>query len=130
MIPPLFFDPSEGITGFTFQQPFATAIIGMPPTTSTPPCDGPKRVENRTWAPPRTRPFPFWIAVHAGVTFYPDVNRETFTRPDGRTPPIWPDCPPFATMPQRAIVGLARVTGARTTTSRRSRTATASRMTR
>jgi len=109
---PLFFDPAEPIAGFTFQQPFATAIIGMPPTESTPPCDGPKRNENRSWAPPRSRPFPFWIAVHAGATFYPGPTRETFTKRTGYMdckPPLWPDCPTFATMPRRAIVGLARV---------------------
>lgn len=113
---PLFFDPAEPICGFTFQQPFATAIIGMPGIDATwgakSEVSGPKRTENRGYPPPRTRPLPFWLAVHAGATFYPGVAWPDFGMAHGRIPPIWPDCPQFATMPQRVIVGLARVTGA------------------
>lgn len=102
-------NPLEPIFGFTFQQPYATCVI-----------DGDKRDENRS-KPPPARFFgrAFWIAVHAGATFYPDVDRADFTstsllRTDAqgnRLPPLWPECPDFGTMPTRVVLGAARVVG-------------------
>jgi hypothetical protein len=97
--------PGEPIFGLTMQQPFGSAII-----------DGPKRIENRPWEPPRRlRGRAFWLAMHAGATLYPDVDRADFTEPPYSTrkaaPALWPACPPFAAMPKRAILGAVRVIG-------------------
>lgn len=107
----------EPILGLTFQQPYGSAII-----------DGPKRDENRSRPPPpRFQSRAFWIAIHAGATFYDGVTRETFTAPqefdappmgqefdqldEEAAPALWPECPDFATLPRRCILGAARVVG-------------------
>lgn len=74
----------------TLWQPWATLII-----------HGPKRIENRTWAPPHFV-MNQRIAIHAGKKFQKDVwdDLKMFVRPDGpRTPPLG------------AIVGTAIVRG-------------------
>lgn len=97
-------DPGEPIFGYTFQQPYGTAIV-----------DGPKRDENRPKPPPaRLRGRAFWIAVHAGATFYDGATEAGFRRPrvghfTGAA--LWPACPDFAALPMRCIIGAARVVG-------------------
>ena len=72
----------------TLRQPYASAIV-----------EGPKRVENRPWPVPSTVPLPAIIAVHAGAAAWP-------TAPVRQ---LWPDCPPAAQLPRRAILGAMRV---------------------
>lgn len=75
------------IFGLTLHQPWASAIVA-----------GPKRLENRGWAPSHRTPF--WLALHAGKTM---ARIEPCDLPD------WPDFPPFRTLPRGAILGVARV---------------------
>lgn len=109
----LFPDVAKGeqLFGLSVRQPFASAII-----------EGPKRLENRGAKPPaRLCGGAFWIAVHAGSALFDGAEEEHFTEAplglsDGcvfetNDPPLWPDCPPFASMPRRAVLGAARVIG-------------------
>ena len=97
-------DPGEPIFGYTFQQPYGSAIV-----------DGPKRDENRGKPPPlRLKGRAFWIAIHAGATFYDGATEAGFRRPrigHFTSAALWPACPDFATLPTRCILGAARVVG-------------------
>lgn len=87
-------DGREPIFGFTFRQPFATAVM-----------DGPKRIENRPKEPyARLQGRAFWIAIHAGIGWYDGVQYADMLE-------LWPDCPPFEEMPSRVLLGAARVVG-------------------
>lgn len=103
-------EPGEPIFGYTVLDPFGSAII-----------DADKRVENRSKPPPaRLRGRGFWIAVHTGARLYPDLDRADLTSTsllhrdpvtDEKHPPLWPECPPFATFRRRVVLGAARVIG-------------------
>lgn len=75
----------------TVQQPFASAIIA-----------GPKRVENRPWAP--TRPLPMWIAIHAGVGSFHLLPADF----DSWLDRIWPGRQGVP-LPRGVFLGVARV---------------------
>lgn len=85
------------LRGLTLWRPWAASIV-----------HGPKRVENRPWAPPaRMLAEGLWIAIHAGRTW--DREGAAFVRN------LWPEA--RATVPhgtEEGIVGIARVVDALT----------------
>lgn len=97
---------TEEILGFTFMQPYGSAVI-----------DGPKRAENRPKPPwSRLSGRAFWIAVHAGVGWYPGAEESVRVWRSSIQPRsdhgAWLLAPETrAEYPTRRILGLARVVG-------------------
>lgn len=80
---------SRVLCALTFWRPWTDAIVR-----------GPKRVENRSWAPP-AHLLGAYLAIHAGQRY----ERGDWPWPEGYAPPDAADSP-------QGIVGVARVVGA------------------
>lgn len=96
--------PHSKLQALTLWQPWASAMM-----------DGPKRVENRPWAPRTLRgpsPQPLWVALHAGAKVDPALSRphrgSRFGR-WGELRELWPEIPGFRDYAwPRGILGLVR----------------------
>ena len=81
-------EPTSDMRAITLGQPYASALAY-----------GPKRVENRTWPIPRSVRLPAVIAIHAGLSDWPD---------DG-VRDLWPDYPSRVDLPRRSVLGAMRI---------------------
>jgi len=90
--------PPQALLALTIQQPFASAIL-----------DNYKKVENRSFAPPRLGPSGMWIAVHAGASVASSADSPIIAAALAALRRAWPAMRAAETYPSSAVLGLMHV---------------------